>query len=103
MANKVVTISEAKQHLRVDQDYDDELIKLYIDAAHDYIENLLNTGIPGLSDSPPEQEAPAAIKSAALLIVSDLYLNREGASEKDIKENSAVMRLLYPYREEIGI
>lgn len=81
-------------HLRVDQSTEDTLIQIYIDAAQDYIEQFLNT-----MDYPVN----SAIKAAALLIVGDLYENREGAGEKEIKENPAVMRLLYPYRQDIGI
>jgi hypothetical protein len=45
--------------------------------------------------------------SAALLIVGDLYENREGAvvakaSSVSITPNPAVVNLLYPYRVEIG-
>ena len=81
-------------HLRVDQSTEDTLIQIYIDAAQDYIKNFLN--VPVLPQN-------SSIKAAALLIVGDLYENREGAGEKEVKENPAVMRLLYPYREEIGI
>jgi uncharacterized phage protein (predicted DNA packaging) len=90
----VVGLGETKLHLRVTQDDEDALIQTYIEAAEEYISQFLNT-----------QNFPdnSAIKAACLLTVSDLYENREGAGEKDIKENPAVMRLLYPYRVDIGI
>jgi uncharacterized phage protein (predicted DNA packaging) len=90
----VVTLSEAKLHLRVTQNAEDSLIKAYIAAAEEYVGKLLNQ-----SNYP----ITAPIRAAVLLTVSDLYENRNGASDKDIKENPAVMRLLYPYRKEIGI
>lgn len=90
----IVSLTEAKLHLRVDQSSEDALITIFIDAATDYIENFLN--IPTIPQN-------ASVKAAALLIIGDMYENREGAGEKEIKENPAVMRLLYPYREEIGI
>lgn len=93
MAN-VVSVDEAQMHLRVTQDDDLTLIQTYIEAAEEYISQFLNT------QNFPEN---SAIKAAALLIVGDLYENREGAGEKDIKENPAVMRLLYPYRIDLGI
>lgn len=97
----ILTLAEAKIHLRVDQSTEDTTIQIYIDAATEYVENFLNRQVPGMNESP--QYIPSSIKSAALLIVGDLYENREGAGEKDIKENPAVMRLLYPYRVGIGI
>ncbi len=91
----VVTLAEAKAHLRVDQSAEDSTIQIYVDAADDYICNFLN-------QSPPPQSA--SIKAAALLLVGDMYQNREsqivGAS---VAENVAVKNLLYPYRVEIGI
>jgi uncharacterized phage protein (predicted DNA packaging) len=100
--SNVVTLAEVKLHLRITQNNEDSLLQLYIEAAEDYIRNFLNTGILGFSDS-PQTATPSAIKAAALLTIADLYENREGAAEKEIKENPAVMRLLYPYRENIGI
>ena len=90
----VVTLSEAKLHLRVTQNAEDSLITAYIAAAEEYVGKFLN-----------QQNYPitAPIRAAILLTVSDLYENRNGASDRDIKENPAVMRLLYPYRKEIGI
>lgn len=94
-----VTLAEAKLHLRastyVDSpDPEDTLINIYIAAADDYIRNFLDREIiPNKS----------AIKAAALLIVADLYENREGSGEKEIKENPAVMRLLFPYRRNLGV
>jgi len=94
-----VTLAEAKLHLRastyVDSpDPEDTLINLYIAAADDYIRNFLDREII---------PSKSAIKAAALLIVADLYENREGAGEKEIKENPAVMRLLFPYRRNLGV
>lgn len=96
-----VTITEVKAHLRITSNVEDALLQLYMDAANDRIENYINRPIPDNTDSPPT--APAAIKAAALLIISDMYENREGAGEKEIKENPALKSLLYPYRVELGI
>ena len=41
---------------------------------------------------------PAAIKAAILLIVGDLYANREGQSDRAITVNATVDRLLAPWR-----
>lgn len=90
----LISLSEAKSHLRVDQSDEDTLIQAYVDAAIDYIGNFLNCA---------NYPQAASIKAAALLIVGDLYENREGAGEKEIKKNPAVENLLYPYRVRLGI
>lgn len=90
----IVSLTEAKSHLRVTQTTEDTLIQLYIDAAEDYIGKYLNkSNIP----------RTASIKAAAFLIIGGLYENRESLSDKQIYENPAVVSLLYPYREDIGI
>jgi uncharacterized phage protein (predicted DNA packaging) len=96
-----VTLSEVKLHLRITHTDEDSLLAIYMDAADDYMRKFLNRSIPGENESPAI--IPSAIKSAALLFIGDLYENREGAGEKVIVANPAVDRLLYPYREEIGI
>lgn len=97
----ILTLTEIKSHLRIDQNAEDALLQIYLDAAEDYIEKFLNQPIIGKADSPIS--TPSAIKAAALLIIGDMYENREGAGEKEIKENPAVSRLLHPYRIGIGI
>jgi uncharacterized phiE125 gp8 family phage protein len=41
---------------------------------------------------------PAALKAAILLIVGDLYANREASVDAKLVENKAVSRLLFPYK-----
>lgn len=89
-----VTLQEAKRQCRVVHSYEDDLIQVYMEAADDWIANFLNTAnFPQV----------AAIKAAALLIIHDMYDNRGATGEKEFRANPAVDRLLYPYRENIGI
>lgn len=90
----LVTLSEAKTHCRVTHNLEDSLIQMYMDAAEELIANYLN------SENVPQT---AAIKGAALLIIQDMYENRGATGEKDFKQNPAVDRLLFPYREKMGI
>lgn len=99
----IVTLDEAKKHLRADPSGDDDaLITLYIQAAEDQIRNFLNQEIPGMENSPTT--VPAAIKAGALLIIGGLYETREdkivGTS---VIENPAVINLLHPYRVDLGV
>lgn len=97
----IITTAEAKLHLRVSDSTDDALIDTLILAAEKKIEHFLNRDIPGFAESPAV--VPPDIIAAAKIIVADLYENRGGATDKDIKENSAIANLLYPYRVGIGI
>lgn len=97
----IVTLTEARNHLRIISTAEDDQITLFIEAAETHIANFLNADVPGLSDSPPA--VPAPIKAAALLIVGDLFDNRSAQVEKPLSENRAVVALLMPYRQEMGI
>jgi hypothetical protein len=46
-----------------------------------------------------DSTAAAPIKSAALLMVADLYENREAQTERQRYRNTTYERLLNPYRE----
>lgn len=94
MAAKIVSLTEAKNHLRILDTSEDALIQLYIDAASDFICNYLDT---------PNPPNAAAIKAAALLLVAGMFENRESEGEQQLKENPALVRLLYPYREGLGV
>ena len=80
-------VSLAQSHLRTD-DY----VDVYVEAACEYV-----SGLTGNDYS--AEEAPWPVKAAALLVVADLYENREASSPVELKENPAVMRLLTLYRK----
>lgn len=94
MAN-CITLTQAKTHLKVEQNDEDDHITLFIDAAHDYVKNFINQDIPA--------PVPAAIKASILLIVGDLYKNREAYKDAQSYKNEAVDNLLWPYRADLGI
>lgn len=102
----IVDLETAKDHLRVTSNTEDALITRYMKAAEDYIKNYIDGDIPGSADSPAEP-TPAAIEAAQLLIIGDLYENRQsqivGNTTSAIHANPAVERLLFPYRKKLGI
>jgi uncharacterized phiE125 gp8 family phage protein len=54
--------------------------------------------------SPSEsQDLPETIKTAMLMLISDMYENREAQSDKVLNINPTVERLLSMYRLEMGI
>ena len=95
-----LTLAEVKLHLRVDHNAEDTLIQQYVAAAHDRVEAFLDRTVPwGTTRSLPDGIYPAAVKSGELLIIGDLYRNRETNSEP----GTALYQLLFPYRVGLGV
>jgi hypothetical protein len=86
----MITLAEAKTHIRVDGTDSDTEITAMIATAKAHVENYLGVAYAGA--------APAPVKSAALLLVGDLYENREAQTDRPLTENRAFVQLLNPYR-----
>lgn len=94
-----INLTEAKLHLRVDHDDEDDAITAMIDAAELHAANYINAPeglLESLEDS--QGDIPAPIRSAVLLMVGDLYLHREAQTEQQLYRNYTFYRLLDPYR-----
>ena len=90
----IVSLDEAKEHLRVDGDDEDGLIQIYMDAAEERIKNYLDRDIP---------ENPA-VKLAALMLIAGYYdLREDQVVGGTVEENPAVKRLLFPLRDKMGV
>ena len=89
----MITLNETKLHLRVDSDGEDTAIQAMIDTATAACADFLNMEVDDLDTA-----APAPVKSAALLLVGDLYLNRESQGGQAYHLNPTFERLLNPYR-----
>ncbi|ADU12031.1 head-tail connector protein [Asticcacaulis excentricus] len=84
------TLSEAKQHLRKDSSEEDVIITGYAMAAAQRVLDYCDL------DLVPVGEGPVAVfKTAALLVLGDLYHNRE-ASPSELPTSAT--NLLDPYR-----
>ena len=114
----LVSLEEAKDHLRVDNDDGDSDISLKIEAASQAVLNYIapdqlfyNTGgIPDYDTGGVAIDIPGPIKAAVLLILGELYKNRDGEQyNEDVSRartgNLILPRaahfLLDPYREVI--
>lgn len=87
----ITDLATAKAHLRIDHDNEDIMIQAYIDAAEKHVNDWC--------DRAEEWKMfPAPVASAVLLIVGDLYANRE-AQGPQLYRNQTVEFLLQPYRE----
>lgn len=91
----MMALDDVKLHLRVDGMDEDDLISLYLDTAIYAAADYLNVDYGDLATDP---DTPAPIKAAVLLMVGDLYTNRERQSEQTYHGNPTYERLLNPYR-----
>lgn len=85
-----VTLEEAKLHMRVDHDDEDGYFQVLIAAAETHVAKFLGDSLP--------DPMPAPIKAAVLLLVGDLYENRERQGDRTLTEGTAYAMLLAPYR-----
>ena len=89
----MLTLAETKLHLRVDHDDEDALIASLIDTATAAAADYLNMPLDQMTAT-----VPSPIKSAAMLMVNDLYLNREAQGDRKLYGNDTYRNLLNPYR-----
>ena len=87
----LLTLADVKLHCRIDTDDEDSLLGALMTAATTAVANEL--GVASLDDT-----AAPPIKAAALLLVGDLYENREAQTDRQLFRNQAFDRLLAPYR-----
>lgn len=106
----LVSLIEAKKHLRVEIPDDDEYIALLVDAAEQHAAEFLNRPLTDLllgdGDSPPslDGQLQPAVKMGVLIIVGDLYVNREQiVAGVSIASNKLWENILYPYRVGLGV
>lgn len=75
----MITLDDAKQHLRVDCDDEDTLIQAYVDAAEQYcLERVNRTEVPVGSE--------LVFRQAALLTLGHWYRNRMAVSTVAMSE-----------------
>ncbi|MCX5513730.1 DNA-packaging protein [Kaistia algarum] len=72
----IVTLEEAKQHLRVDFDDDDDLITAKIEAAGNQLERMLGYAVADTFGGVDQDPVPPALKEAVLQLVTTWFENR---------------------------
>ena len=89
----MLTLPETKLHLRVDHSDEDALIEALMATATAACADFLNMPAAALVVA-----VPAPVKSAALLLVGNLYENRESMGDRPYSKNPTFEALLNPYR-----
>lgn len=87
----LISLEEAKKHLRVEHNADDDLINSLILSAQNWADSFLNFKIEEVED-PPE-----IFKQAMLLVIGSWYENRENVSDKYVPY--VACSLLWPFRK----
>lgn len=101
----VLTLEEIKAHLRLDGNDEDALLTALSEATQDYATQYLGrTSIPWDDADGLPVPVPASVKAAMLLIICDLYENREDQVVGTIVARTGTAdRLLHFNRVGLGI
>lgn len=88
----VVTVAEAKAHLRLESDEEDAFIESLIEQAQAVAEDYCRVTF--------ESPAPEPVRLAVLLMVAHYYENRDTPDRQIyVTLRMAFENLLYPYRD----
>lgn len=94
-----ITLEEAKAHLYVEHNEDDEYIRSLIEVAEENLVHLINRPI---SEVLKEGQLPAPLKHVLKLLIGKLYAYREGDRPNRIEEAAFTLPSLFmPYRKEV--
>ena len=97
----LVTLDDAKDHLRIDTDDEDMHLELLVNAASDAVLNYLKIDGTIYVDSSDNIDPPYAVQAATLLMTGYLYRlrdNNEGGEYQQGYLPMPVTALLYPLR-----
>lgn len=87
----IVTLSEAKAHLRIDYDDEDSSLTGLIEAAESYLS--------GVGCDVAADPLPPALRQAALLLIGHWYANRESTTNGRSEIPFGVSALITNLRE----
>lgn len=93
----LITLEEVKEHCRIDGDWDDMTLSLYIQAALEVCQTHIGKRFDnGLEFTP-------AIKIGCLMYVSQLYEYRTMIGDTDAKEIPMAVSALWSVYRDVGV
>lgn len=100
---KIVTMEQAKQHLRVDTDFMDADIELKLEAVSYLVFDFVKVPYDfyEVDDDNVVIDAPFPLRAAALVWLGILFKHRDGGSDESLSFGEipkTVSNLLYMYR-----
>lgn len=97
MINPDELLDDVKLHCRVDNDSEDSLLTVYIDAAFEVCQKHIGKRFDnGLEFTP-------AIKAGCLMYIGMLYENREAVSDLNLKEVPFAISSLWSVYRDAGV
>lgn len=102
MITAPITLEQAKSHLRVTHEIDDTYIAGLIPTAFRLIADEIDRELTEDVCLTPSGTLSESLQHAALLVIGDLYQNREAQQTDQLHMNLALDRLLNKYRK-IGV
>lgn len=100
----MINLDLIKLHCRIDHDYDDELLGLYLDAAKDAVKQHTSRNWYDKGETIPEDDEHGiywnrAAELSMYLLISHWYANREAVTEQSLQEMpQGFFSLIQPYR-----
>lgn len=99
MITASITLEQAKSHLRVTHEIDDAYIEGLIPTSFQLIADELDRELTDDICLTPSGKLSESLRHAALLVIGDLYQNREAQQTEQLHMNHALDRLLNKYRK----
>lgn len=99
MITAPITLEQAKSHLRVTHEIDDTYIAGLIPTAYRLIADEIDRELTEDVCLTPSGTLSESLQHAALLVIGDLYQNREAQQTEQLHMNNALDRLLNKYRK----
>lgn len=95
--SELISLEEAKLHCRIDDDYEDDIIQAYIEAALEVCQKHIGKRFGN------DLEFTAAIKIGCLMYISLLYDNRTMVSDTEAKEVPLTISALWSVYRDVGV
>ena len=96
----ILSVDEVKQHLRIEENDEDEYLESLIRQAQATAEDFCRVSFEPLEGDGDERSVPEPVRLAVLLMVSHYYENRDNP-ERAVYGTMRIAfeNLLYPYRD----